>query len=135
MLLIEGCVREKYNNMLDNQWQTSYKYAKKGENILKLNNHYSQQRVAFVIHANFQAVAKKVQGCRLNDNKSYTKAYQTHEDCGYGYKVVCCYDDKYSKPVKVCRGKNAVYRFLGEMLKEGEHCRRSLRQSSINHLL
>ena len=67
---------------------------------------------------------KKVQGCTLNDNKSYTEAYQTHEDCGYGYKVVCCYDDKYSKPVKVYKGKNAVYRFLEEMLKEVEHCKK-----------
>ena len=94
---------------------------KEGENILKFNNHYSQQRVAFVIYADFEAITKKVQGCRPNDNKSYTEAYQTHEDCGYGYKVVYCYDDKYSKPVKVYRGKNAVYRFLNEMLKEVEH--------------
>ena len=96
---------------------------KEGESILKFNNHYSQQRVAFVIYADFEAITKKVQGCRPNSNKSYTKAYQTHKDCGYGYKVVCCYDDKYSKPVKVYRGKNAVYRFL-EMLKEVEHCKK-----------
>ena len=31
---------------------------------------------------------------------------------------------KYSKPVKVYRGKNAVYRFLEEMLKEVEHCKK-----------
>ena len=66
----------------------------------------------------------KLQGCRPNNNKSYTEAYQPHEGCGYGYKVVCCYDDKYSKPVKVYRGKNAVYRFLEEMLKEVEHCKK-----------
>ena len=87
MLLIKGCVRETYNNMLNNQRQTSYKYAQKSENVLKFNNQYSQQRVAFVICADFEAVTKKVQGCRTNDNKSYTEAYQTHEDCGYGYKV------------------------------------------------
>ena len=97
---------------------------KGSENILKFNNHYSQQRVAFVICANFEAITKKVQGCRPNDNKSYPEAYQTHEDCGYGYKVVCCYDDKYSKPVKVYRGKNAVYKFLEEMLKEVGHCKK-----------
>ena len=66
---------------------------------------------------------KKVQDCRPNDNKSYTEVYQTHEDCGYGYKVVCCYDGKYSKPTKVHRRKNAVYRFLEEMLKDVEHCK------------
>ena len=41
-----------------------------------------------------------MQGGRPNDNKSYTEAYQTHEDCGYGYKVVCCYKDKYSNQFK-----------------------------------
>ena len=96
-------------------------------NILKFNNHYSQQRVAFVIYADFEAITKKVQGCRPNDNKSYTEAYQTHEDCGYGYKVVCCYDDRYSKPVKVYRGKNAAYKFLEEMLKEVEHCKKVIK--------
>ena len=43
---------------------------KEGENILKFNNLYSQQRVAFVIYADFEAITKKVQGCRPNDNKS-----------------------------------------------------------------
>ena len=105
MLLIKGCVRETCNNMLNNQWQTSYKYAKKRRKHTEFNNHYSQQRVAFVIYADFEAITNKVQGCRPNDNKSYTKASQTHKDCGYGYKVVCFYDDKYSKPVKVYKGK------------------------------
>ena len=34
---------------------------KEGENILKFNNHYSQQRVAFVIYADFEVITKKVQ--------------------------------------------------------------------------
>ena len=44
---------------------------------------------------------KKVQGCEQSEEmkndknkRSYTEAYQTDKDCGYGYKVVCCYDDK-----------------------------------------
>ena len=40
------------------------------------------------------------------------EAYQTHEDCGYGYKLVCCYDDKYSKPIQTYRVENAVYKFM-----------------------
>ena len=100
---------------------------KEAENILKFNNHYSQQRVAFVIYADFEAITKKVQGCRPKDNKPYTEAYQTHENCGYGYVVVCCYDDKYLKPFKVYRGKNAVYRFIEEMLKELEHCKKVIK--------
>ena len=42
--------------------------------------------------------------------------YQNHEDCGYGYKVVCCYKDKYSKPIQRYRGKSAIYKFMEGML-------------------
>ena len=96
---------------------------KEGENVLKFNNFHKQQAVPFVIYADFEAITKKVQGCKPNDDKSYTEAYQTHEDCGYGHKVVCCYDDKYSKPIQMCRGENAVYEFMEKMLEEVEYCK------------
>ena len=41
-------------------------------------------------------LSEKIQGCLPNDIESYTKSYQKHTDCNYGYKVVCCYDDKYT---------------------------------------
>ena len=72
----------------------------------------------------------KVQGCKQSeemkkdkDRRSYTEAYQTHEDCGYGYKVVCCYDDKYSKYTRIYRGENAVYKFIEKMLEEVKYCK------------
>ena len=57
------------------------------------------------------------------DRRSYTEAYQTHKDCGYGYKVICCYDDKYSKYTSIYRGENAVYKFMEKMLEEVEYCK------------
>ena len=57
------------------------------------------------------------------DRRSYMGAYQTHEDCGYEYKVVCCYDDKYSKYTCIYRCENAVYKFMEMMLKEVEYCK------------
>ena len=77
---------------------------KQGENILKFNNFHKQLPVPFVIYADFEAITNKVQGCKQSeemekdkDRRSYMEAYQTPEDCGYAYKVICCYDDKYSK--------------------------------------
>ena len=71
-----------------------------------------------------------MQGCkqseemeREKDMRSYTEAYQTDEDCGIEYKVVCCYDDKYSKSNQTYRGENAVYKFMEKMLKEVEYCK------------
>ena len=103
---------------------------KQGENILKFNNFHKQLPVPFVIYADFEAVTKKVQGCEQSeemkkdkDTRSYMEAYQTHEDCGYGYKVVCSYDDKYSKYTRIYRGENAVYKFMEKMLEEVEYCK------------
>ena len=59
-----------------------------------------------------------MQGCKPNNNKSYTEEYQRHVDCGYGYKIVCCYDDKYTKPIEINRGENAVHQFMEAMLEE-----------------
>ena len=38
-------------------------------------------------------------------------------DCGYGPKVLCCYDDEYRKPVQKCRGENAVSKIMENMSK------------------
>ena len=103
---------------------------KQGENILKFNNFHKQLPVPFVIYADFEAITKKVQGCEQSeevkedkDRRSCMEAYQTHEDCGYGYKVICCYDDKYSKYTRIYRGENAVYKFMEKMLEEVEYCK------------
>ena len=61
------------------------------------------------------------------DRRSYTEAYQTHEDCGYGYKVICCYDDKYSKHTRIYRGENAVYKFMKRCWKRLSTAKLSLR--------
>ena len=101
-----------------------------GENILKFNNFHKQLPVLFVIYADFEAITKKVQGCEQSEEmkneknkRSYTEAYQTQEDCGYGYKVVSCYDDKYSKDICIYRGKNAVYKFMKKILEEVKYCK------------
>ena len=103
---------------------------KQCENILRFNNFHKQFPVPFVIYADFEAIMKKVQGCKQSEEmeneknkRSYTEAYQTHEDCGCGYKVICCYDDKYSKPIQTYRGENAVYKFMEKMLEEVEYCK------------
>ena len=131
---------------------------KQGENILKFNNFHKQLPVPFVIYANFEAIMKKVQGCKQSeemekdkDRRLYTEAYQTHEDCGYGYKVVCCYDDKYSSDICIYRSENAVHKFMEKMLEEVKYAvhkfmekmleevkdtaKLSLRSTSTNHWL
>ena len=103
----ERVLANHVNNCLTINGAQAINMPKQGENILKFNNFRKQLPVPFVIYADFEAIAKKVQGCEQceemkdKDRRSYTEAYQTHEDCGYGYKVICCYDDKYSKYTRI----------------------------------
>ena len=98
------------------------KVPEKDGNILKYNTHCKQLQVPFVIHSDFESITKKIQGCKPNNDESFTEAYQKHEDCGYSYKVVCCYDGKLTNPLQVYRGENAAYNFLESMLKEVQWC-------------
>ena len=115
----ERVLANHVNNCLTINGAQAINMPKQGENILKFNNFHKQLPVPFVIYADFEAITKKVQGCEQSeemkkdkDRRSYMEAYQTHEDCGYEYKVVCCYDDKYSKYTRIYRGENAVYTFM-----------------------
>ena len=101
------------------------------EKILKFNGFKKQLPVPFVIYADFEAITEKIDSCQPNVNKSYTEAYQNHRDCGYGYKVVCCYDDKFTKEAVIYRGEKAVYKFLEAMLKEVQYCR-EVREKEFN---
>ena len=104
------------------------KMPNKDNNKLKFNNFHKQQPVPFVIYADFEAITEKIHGCRQNNESSYTEAYQKHTDCGYGYKVVCCYDDKYTKPIQLYRGEKAVYKFMENILEEVKYCKRVMKK-------
>ena len=60
----------------------------------------------FVIYADFECITVPIK----EEHGKQTVFYQEHKACGYGYKIVCQYDAKYSKPYKGYRGENAVYR-------------------------
>ena len=126
----ERVLANHVNNCLTINGEQAINMPKQGENILKFNNFNKQLPVPFVIYADFEAITKKVQVCeqseKMKNEKSkrpYTKTYQTDEDCGYGYKVICCYDDKYSKNTCIYGGENAVYKFMEKMLEEIEYCK------------
>ena len=109
------------------------KMPNEDENGVEFINHRKQTPVPFVIYADFEAITKKnkesdVNGSKDNSNVSYTKAYQTHVDCGYGYKVVCHYDWKLSKRSKIYRGKGAIYKFMENMLEEVEYCKKMVKR-------
>ena len=123
----EDVLTEHKNNCISINGIQAINMPEKGAKVY-FKNHHKQLPVPFVIYADFEALTEKIQGCQPNNEKSYTEAYQKHTDCGYGYKVVCCYDDKYSKPVQIHRGENAVHKFMENMLEEVNWCKSKMKK-------
>ena len=121
-------LKEHEDNCIQVNGTQAVKMPDKDNNILKFINFHKQQQVPFVIYADFESITEKISGCKPNNDKSFTEAYQKHTDCGYGYKVVCCYDDKYTKPVQIYRGEKAVYKFMEKMLEEVKYCKKTMRK-------
>ena len=121
-------LNEHNSNCIQVNGTQAIKMPDKDNNILKFINFHKQQQVPFVIYADFEAIIEKISGCKPNNDKSYTEAYQKHTDCGYAYKLVCCYDDKYTKPVHIYRGEKAVYKFMESMLEEVKYCKKIIRK-------
>ena len=135
MHCLQGFSSERVlNNHKDNCIQVNgtqaVKMPDKDNNILKFNNFHKQLPVPFVIYADFEAITEKISSClpTCNNDKSYTEAYQKHTDCGYSYKIVCCYDDKYSKPVTIYRGEKAVHKFMEAMQGEVKYCKKVMKK-------
>ena len=123
----EDVLTEHKNNCISINGKQAINMPEKGDKVY-FKNHHKQLPVPFVIYADFEALTEKIQGCQPNNEKSYTEAYQKHTDCGYGYKVVCCYDDKYSKPVQIHRGENAIHKFMENMLEEVNWCKSKMKK-------
>ena len=124
----ERVLTDHKKNCIQVNGTQAIKMPTKDDNILKFNNFHKQLPVPFVIYADFEAITEKIHGCQPNNDKSFTEAYQKHTDCGYGYKVVCCYDDKYTKPVQIYRGEKAVYKFMEAMLDEVKYCKKIIKK-------
>ena len=92
-------------------------------------NHHKQLPAPFVIYADFESITEKITTCQPSDKKSYTQTYQKHTACSFGYKVVCHYDKKYSRPVVIYRGPDAISKFLISMLLEVQDCQKVIREN------
>jgi len=92
-------------------------------------NHHKMQPVPFVIYADFEAITEKIDTCQPPNQKSYATTYQSHRACGFGYKVVCHYDQSYSKPVEIYRGEDAAERFIQKMFEEVRSCQSVMREN------
>ena len=71
--------------------------------------------VPFVIYADLEAILPKVAVVKEEINTVKT---HEHMACSYGYKVVCLENERYSKPFKMFRGEDAVFKFFESIFQE-----------------
>ena len=100
---------------------------------IKFKNHFKQLAVPFKIYADFECLMKRVKSNDEN-NASYTEKYQDHILCSFAYKIVC-FDDRFSKPVVLYGGKNAVDRFIKAILEEYCHCKNVIKKHFNKYLV
>ena len=103
----------------------------------KVQFHNFQKRlpVPFVIYADFEATTRKIDSCSPPGHKSYTQAYQKHEVCGFGLKVVCYYDKKYSKPEVLYQGENVIQKFYQNLSEEVKYCQKIITEKAKRRLV
>ena len=98
-------------------------------------NHKKRLPVPFVIYADFEALTRKIDSCSPVGDKSYTQAYQKHKPSGFGYKVVCHYDQKYSKPTVIYRGENVIQKFIQHLFREVKDCQKVISEKAKRRLV
>ena len=92
------------------------KSVKLESGFISFKNYSKQIPVPFKIYAKFECILEKVDGDIVcSSNSSYTRKYQNHVPCSFGYKVVCV-DNKFSKKIVLYRGKDAFMNLLNQVL-------------------
>ena len=86
---------------------------------IEFKNYFKQIPVSFKIYTDFECNLEGVESYEI----SYLKKYYDHIPCSFVYKLVCI-DDKFSKPIVIFRGQNAVYEFVKATLEEYEYCKK-----------
>ena len=95
------------------------------KNNIFFTNYHKQLMAPFVIYADFECITVHIK----EKHGKQTVAYQEHKACGYGYKIVCKYDDKYSKPTKIYRGPDAVYKMIENLLEKEKEIQEIIKQN------
>lgn len=85
-----------------------------------------KQSVSFVIYADFETFTQRTDASIPDDEQSSRMKLTHRMPCGYGYKIVCNDDDRYTSTTKIYRGDNVSEHFLRTVLKETERIQPAL---------
>ena len=111
--------------------------VKLGEGFISFKNYSRQIPAPFKIYADFECILKKSREYEddyVDKSSSYTKKYQDHVPCGFGYNVFCV-DNRFSKKVVVYRGRDCVSKFISVILDEYEYCKSVMKKHFNKNLI
>ena len=63
------------------------------DEFVKLSNYEGKIKSLFIIYADFENILVPEKNWKQNPKESYTRKYQKHIACSYGYKLVCVHDN------------------------------------------
>ena len=98
---------------------------------IKFRNHFKQLVVPSKTYVDFECNVKGVKS-NYKNNALYTKKYQDHISCNFANQFVYIYD-RFSKPVVLDRGKNAVDKFIKAIHKEYDYCKKKKKKEKNNN--
>ena len=97
---------------------------------IKFKNDFKQIQVPLKIYSGFECILKTAKSCE----GSCSNKYQDRVPCSFPYKPVCV-DNKFSNPIVLYRGENAAYKFIEEILKEYEYCKKVMKKHNKNLIM
>ena len=63
---------------------------------LSFYNYQRKQKMPFIVYADFESFTTPIQGCRNNEEKSFTQEYQFHSPSGF-----CLYNVPFDENIKL----------------------------------
>ena len=102
--------------------------------VTKFKSFRETVKIPFVIYADLEAILEKLTSDKqdsdisTSEEQEKTEKLQKHIACSYGYKVVCCYDDRLSKPFKMYRGLDSAEKFFTDIFEEEKEILEKLKE-------
>ena len=97
--------------------------------VSKFKSFRETVKIPFVIYADLESILYKLTVSQKQEmEQEQTEKLQKHVACSYGYKVVCCYDDRLSKPFKMYRGLDSVEKFFTDIFEEEKEILEKLKE-------
>lgn len=109
----------EYCSMFDAQ-HVSFPTKGKDDTVF-CQGYNKKQSVNFVIYADFETFAQRTDASIADDEQSSRMKLTHLMPCGYGYKIVCNDDDRYTSTTKIYRGDNVSEHFLRTVERDCAH--------------